>query len=42
LEAKLATTEATARDQVNSGIEQARVADQKKIKWLKIDLEQTM
>jgi hypothetical protein len=41
LEAKLATTEETARDQGNTGIEQARVADQKEIEQLKSDLEQT-
>jgi hypothetical protein len=41
LEAKLATSETAARDQVNSGIEKARAADQKEIKWLKTDLEQT-
>jgi hypothetical protein len=41
LEAKLATTEAAARDQVNTGIEQARAADQKEIERLKSDLEQT-
>jgi hypothetical protein len=41
LEAKLATTEAAARDQANSGIEQARAADQKEIERLKTDLEQT-
>jgi protein subunit release factor B len=40
LEAKLATAEATARDQANTGIEQARAADQKEIEWLKSDLEQ--
>jgi hypothetical protein len=41
LEAKLATAEATAKDQANTGIEQARVADQKEIEWLKADLEKT-
>jgi hypothetical protein len=41
LEAKLATTEVTAKDQANTGIEQARVADQKEIERLKTDLEQT-
>jgi formate dehydrogenase maturation protein FdhE len=41
LEAKLATTEANARDQVNTGLEQARAADQKEIEQLKSDLEQT-
>jgi hypothetical protein len=41
LEARLATTETTARDQANLGIEQARAADQKEIDWLKTDLEQT-
>jgi hypothetical protein len=41
LEAKLATTEANARDQVNTGLEQARVADQKKIEQLRSDLEKT-
>jgi hypothetical protein len=41
LEAKMATTEATTRDQANSGIEQARAADEKEIEWLKTDLKQT-
>jgi hypothetical protein len=41
LEAKLATAEATTKDQANTGLEQARVADQKEIEWLKADLEQT-
>jgi hypothetical protein len=41
LEAKLATTEAAAKDQANTGLEQARVADQKEIERLKADLEQT-
>jgi hypothetical protein len=41
LEARLATTETTTRDQANSGIEQARAVDQKEIKRLKADLEQT-
>jgi hypothetical protein len=41
LEAKLATTEAAAKDQVNIGIEQARVADQKEIERLKADFEWT-
>ena len=41
LEAKLSTTEATARDQVNTGLEQDRTANQKEIEWLKFDLEQT-
>jgi hypothetical protein len=41
LEAKLATTEANARDQVNTGLEQARAADQKEIEQLRSDLEQT-
>jgi hypothetical protein len=41
LEARLATTETTTRDQGNSGIEQARVADQKEIERLKANLEQT-
>ena len=39
LEAKLATTEADAEDQVNTGLEQARVDDQKEIERLKDDLE---
>jgi hypothetical protein len=39
LEAKLATAEATDQDQVNTGLEQARVADQKEIERLKADLE---
>jgi hypothetical protein len=41
LEARLATIETTTRDQGNSGIEQARVADQKEIERLKDDLKQT-
>jgi hypothetical protein len=41
LEVKISTTEAATRDQVNSGIEQAREANQKEIKRLKIDLKQT-
>ena len=41
LEAKLATIKAAAKYQTNTGIEQARVADQKEIEWLKTDLEQT-
>jgi hypothetical protein len=41
LEAKLATTEATVRDQVNTGLELVRAADQKEIERLKSDLEQT-
>jgi hypothetical protein len=41
LEAKLATTEATATDQANTSLEQARVVDQKEIERLKADLEQT-
>jgi hypothetical protein len=41
LEAKMATAEIATRDQVNSGIEKASVADQKEIEWLKTDLEQT-
>jgi DNA repair exonuclease SbcCD ATPase subunit len=40
LEAKLATTEENARDQVNTGLEQARAADQKEIERLRSDLEQ--
>jgi hypothetical protein len=40
LEAKLATTEVAARDQADTGIEQARVADQKEIEQLKSNLEQ--
>jgi hypothetical protein len=40
LEARVATTEANARDEVNKGIEQSRVADQQEIKRLKSDLEQ--
>jgi len=40
LEAKLATTEATAIDQANTGLEQTRAADQKEIERLKADLEQ--
>jgi hypothetical protein len=41
LEAKLATAEATTRDQANTGIELARETDQKEIERLKSDLEQT-
>jgi hypothetical protein len=41
LEAKLATAEATVRDQVNTGLELVRAADQKEIEQLKSDLEQT-
>jgi hypothetical protein len=41
LEAKLATTEAAAKDQVNTTLEQARIDDQKEIEQLKADLEQT-
>jgi peptidoglycan hydrolase CwlO-like protein len=41
LEAKLATIEAAARDQANTGIEKARVVDQKEIERLKSDIEQT-
>jgi len=41
LEAKLATIEENARDQVNKGLEQARAADQKIIEQLRSDLEQT-
>jgi hypothetical protein len=41
LEAKLATTEATARDQVNTGIEKSREYDQKEIERLESDHEQT-
>ena len=41
LEAKLDTTEAANKDQVNTGLKQARVADQKEIEWLKANLEQT-
>jgi hypothetical protein len=39
LEDKLATVEATTRDQVNIGIELARETDQKEIERLKSDLE---
>jgi hypothetical protein len=39
LEARVATIEANARDEVNKGIEQSRAADQQEIKWLKSDLE---
>jgi hypothetical protein len=41
LEVKLATTEATVKDQVNTGLELVRAADQKEIERLKSDLEQT-
>jgi peptidoglycan hydrolase CwlO-like protein len=40
LEAKLATAEANARDQVNTGLEQAKAADQREIERLRSDLEQ--
>jgi hypothetical protein len=40
LEAKLATTKGISRDQVNTGPEQARAADQKEIEQLRSDLEQ--
>jgi chromosome segregation ATPase len=40
LEAKLATAEANARDQVNTGLEQAKEANQKEIERLRSDLEQ--
>jgi hypothetical protein len=40
LEAKLATIEEAAKDQVNTGIEQARMADKKEIELLKAKLEQ--
>jgi hypothetical protein len=39
LEDKLATTEENGRDQVNTGLEQARAADQKEIEQLRSDLE---
>jgi hypothetical protein len=39
LEAKLATSEENSRDQVNTGLEQARAADQKEIERLRSDLE---
>ena len=38
-EAKLATVEENARDHVNTGLEQARVADHKEIEQLRSDLE---
>jgi hypothetical protein len=41
LEAKLATSEAIVKDQANTGIDQARVVDQKEIEQLKDDLKQT-
>jgi hypothetical protein len=41
LEDKLATAEAVAIEQVNIGIEQCRATDQKEIKRLKSNLEQT-
>ena len=40
LEAKLATVEENARDQVNRGLEKARAADQKEIERLRSDLKQ--
>ena len=39
LEAKLATAEAAAKEQANTGLEQARVVDQKEIERLKSNLE---
>jgi hypothetical protein len=41
LEAKMATTEAFSRDQVSTGIEQARATDQNEIELLESNLEQT-
>jgi hypothetical protein len=41
LEVKLATTEATAKDQANTTLEQAIIDDQKEIEHLKVDLKQT-
>jgi hypothetical protein len=41
LEAKLATAEAAARNQVNIGIEKAREDNKKEIEWLESDHEQT-
>jgi hypothetical protein len=41
LEAKLATAEAAARDQVNTGIKKAREDDKKEIERLECDHEQT-
>jgi hypothetical protein len=41
LEAKLATIEATAKDQASATLEKARIENQKEIKRLKVDLEQT-
>jgi len=40
LESKLATSEENARDQVNTGLDQARAVDQKEIERLRSDLEQ--
>jgi hypothetical protein len=40
LEAKLATAEEATKDQANTGIEQARMADKKEIELLKVKLEQ--
>jgi len=40
LEAKLATTEEAAKEQANTGIEQARMANKKEIEMLKAKLEQ--
>jgi hypothetical protein len=41
LEAKLATTKAAAKDQVNATLEQTRIDDQNEIEKLKANLEQT-
>ena len=41
LEAKLATTEENARDQVNTGLEQARAVDEKEIEQLKSNIKKT-
>jgi hypothetical protein len=41
LEAKLATVEVVAKDQMNIGLEQARVVDQKEIERFKVNLKQT-
>ena len=40
LEAKLATTKEASKDQANTGIEQARMADKKEIELLKDKIEQ--
>jgi hypothetical protein len=40
LEARVVMTEANARDQAKKGLEEARAADQREIKQLRVELEQ--